>query len=63
MIEKIIVWGLLKSGFRSYGNYIRIDGKLKHKRLVVMEFMAAFFLMVFTIGGISIIWLLLDITK
>lgn len=38
MLERIILWGLVVSGHRKIGNYVRIDGRFVRKDKVVFDF-------------------------
>jgi len=51
MLERIVLWGLVVSGHRRIGNYVRIDGRFVHKDKVVFDFICGIIL-----GVITILW-------
>ena len=38
MLERIILWGLVKSGHRRIGNYVLLNGIFVHKSKILMDF-------------------------
>lgn len=57
MLERIIVWTLVKSGHRQMGNYLLIDGKYVHKRRVVWDFMGGCLVGIAAVGAGCVFWI------
>ena len=59
MLERIVVWTLVKSGHKKMGNYVFLDGRYVHKRKIVFDLVTGCLLGVICLGFGSILYMAL----
>lgn len=59
MLERIVVWTLVKSGHKQMGNYVFLDGRYIHKKRILWDFMGSCLLGLLCLGFGSIIYMAL----
>ena len=59
MLERIVVWSLVKSGHKQMGNYFFVDGRFVHKNKIFWDFIWIFLLRLLFLGFGSLIYTML----
>lgn len=57
MLEKVVVWTLIKSGHKQMGNYFFVDGRYIHKKKILWDFMGGCLVGTAAVGAGCIFWI------
>lgn len=59
LLERIVVWSLVKSGHRKMGNFIFLGGRFVHKKRILWDFMESCLFGLLCLGFGSILYMML----